>query len=68
MIRSQTWIVFEKGTTESKIAYHVRRNKACGWYDGIPPKWIELAEEEFWTLPKVVVETWDDGEPDANLI
>lgn len=58
--RSQTFIVFEKDTAESKIAYHVRRNKACAWYDGIPPKWIQRAEDEGWTLPKVIVETWDE--------
>jgi len=66
MMRSQTWMVFDPDTTETKISYHMRKNKACGYYTGIPPKWEAQAEEEFWTLPKVIVETWDDGEPEVT--
>ena len=56
-----TYIVFEKDTPQSKVDWHVKRNKAQMYYDGVPPKWEAKALAEDWTFPYVVVETETEG-------
>ena len=65
--RSQTIMIFEPGTADSKISYHMKRNKACSYYTGVPPSMQWQAEQEGWSLPKVIVETWEEEVADANL-
>lgn len=54
-------IVFEKDTPQSKIDWHVKRNKAQMYYDCVPPKWEVRALAEDWTFPYVVPESDVEG-------
>lgn len=62
--RSQTLLVFEEGTPQSTIDWHVKRKKACAYWTSVPPSMEVQAKEESWVFPKVIVETWDEEVPE----
>jgi len=51
------WIVFAADTSELvKEQWIAATADLNGWFDGIPPRLLDLAASEAWTLPHVYVE------------
>jgi len=62
--RSQTLLVFEAGTSQSTIEWHVKRKKACAYWTSVPPAMEQQAKDENWTFPRVITETWEEEVPE----
>jgi len=49
------WLVFPDPAPADAVAV-TTANAAVGFFTGIPPKWVELAVDQGWTLPCAVEE------------
>jgi len=58
MTTTYLWIVFAADTSEATIQQWIAAHPGInGWFNGIPPRLIALAEQEGWSLPHLYTET-----------
>jgi len=62
--RTQDIMIIDENT-EGVVAETTARSFSCQAYlRGIPPCLATIAEEEGWTLPHVITETWEEEIPE----